>query len=64
MWYHGGEEGLVADLGEHGHGQRLGEPLQQEGAKRKNKVNSATSANSRGIYLLCIDIRVPQRRVG
>lgn len=28
--YRGGEEGLVPDLGEHGHGQRLGEPLQRK----------------------------------
>jgi hypothetical protein len=34
--YRGGEEGLVSDLGEHRHGQRLGKPLRI--TRRNNSI--------------------------
>jgi hypothetical protein len=34
--YRGGEEGLVSDLGEHRHGQRLGKPLRT--TRRNNSI--------------------------
>lgn len=42
--YRGGEEGLVPDLGEHRHGQRLGEPLQA--ARRGTISDKSTDARA------------------
>jgi hypothetical protein len=36
--YRGGEEGLVPDLGEHRHGQRLGEPLDTSTQKHEQQA--------------------------